>query len=164
MHRWEPAVLFQLHWMLLFQRFARHALPASLQALDSQRRTPLHAAAAAPALWLPGEHTAAGKEEAAGLLLGAGSNPNAQDRTGVPLLLALRYLSAHEERLRDELCCLGAGYCPALGRLLNRLVAAGAGLDVADEGGTTPRQLLVAYLKGHVGGQLIDVLLQPPQQ
>lgn len=54
----------------------------STQALDSRGRTPLHAAAAAPALWLPREHTAAGKSESAALLLAAGADPNARDSCG----------------------------------------------------------------------------------
>lgn len=134
----------------------------SPQALDSRCRTPLHAAAADPALWLPGERTAAGKQEAAALLLAAQSDPNAQDSSGaVPLLLALRYLVAHEERMRDELCGLGGGFCPAVGRLLNSLTGAGASLDIADAHGCTPRQLLVAYLKARIGGSVMDALLAP---
>ncbi|PRW58347.1 protease Do-like chloroplastic [Chlorella sorokiniana] len=138
---------------------------ADVRALDNQRLTPLHAAAAAPALWLPRDHTAAGKQEAVALLLAAGADPNAQDASGaVPALLALRYLTTHEERMRDELCGLGSGFCPAVSRLLNSLAAAGASLDIADEAGCTPRQLLVAYLKGRMGGSVIDALLAPTEQ
>lgn len=99
------------------------------------------------------------------MLLAAGADPNAQDSSGAtPLVLALRYLTAHEDRMRDELCGLGTGFCPAVGRLANSLAAAGADLDVADEAGCTARCLLVAYLKGHIGQSLIDALLAPAGQ
>lgn len=137
----------------------------STQALDSRGSTPLHAAAAAPALWLPREHTAAGKSESAALLLAAGADPNARDSCGaVSLSLALRYLSEHEDHMRDELCGFGTAFCPAAARLLNSLAAAGADLEAADEAGCTPRQLLVAYLKSRMGESVIDALLAPAGQ